>query len=203
MKAALRSALSDHAQAGTIALLDAVDVRRAVDEGRPPSCSPTGARTTPTRHRRHRGRGRDRRSRSAISSACSSRVPSELEVAQVVWARSLLVSQARARRGAGEGAHEPASVAGADPPRRLGEELRADRARTSTRSRCTRMRTRRRSARPSSSSSTSRSSASNIVKVQPKPKRRGAIRGIKPGWKKAVVQLRKGDTIEIFEGAQL
>jgi large subunit ribosomal protein L23 len=43
----------------------------------------------------------------------------------------------------------------------------------------------------------------NILKVQPKPKRRGAIRGVKPGWKKAVVQLRKGDTIEIFEGAQL
>jgi large subunit ribosomal protein L23 len=43
----------------------------------------------------------------------------------------------------------------------------------------------------------------NIVKVQPKPKRRGLYRGIKPGWKKAIVQLRKGDTIEIFEGAQL
>jgi large subunit ribosomal protein L23 len=43
----------------------------------------------------------------------------------------------------------------------------------------------------------------NIVKVQPKPKRRGRSLGTKPGWKKAVVQLRKGDSIEIFEGAQL
>ena len=43
----------------------------------------------------------------------------------------------------------------------------------------------------------------NIVKVQPKPKRRGLHKGIKPGWKKAVVQLRQGDSIEIFEGAQL
>ena len=43
----------------------------------------------------------------------------------------------------------------------------------------------------------------NIVKVQAKPKRRGMIRGTKPGWKKAVVQLRAGDTIEIFEGAQI
>jgi large subunit ribosomal protein L23 len=43
----------------------------------------------------------------------------------------------------------------------------------------------------------------NIVKVQPKPKRRGVHKGIKPGWKKAVVLLRKGDSIEIFEGAQL
>jgi large subunit ribosomal protein L23 len=43
----------------------------------------------------------------------------------------------------------------------------------------------------------------NIVKVRSKPKRRGRILGTKPGWKKAVVQLRKGDSIEIFQGAQL
>ena len=43
----------------------------------------------------------------------------------------------------------------------------------------------------------------NIVKVQPKPKRRGFSRGTKPGWKKAIVQLRAGDRIEIFEGAQV
>ena len=44
--------------------------------------------------------------------------------------------------------------------------------------------------------------AVNIVKVQPKPKQRGLRRGKKPGWKKAIVQLREGDSIEIFEGAQ-
>jgi large subunit ribosomal protein L23 len=43
----------------------------------------------------------------------------------------------------------------------------------------------------------------NILKVQAKPKRRGLHRGVKPGWKKAVVQLRPGDTIEIFQGAQV
>jgi large subunit ribosomal protein L23 len=43
--------------------------------------------------------------------------------------------------------------------------------------------------------------AVNIVKVRPKPKRRGWTRGQKPGWKKAIVQLREGDRIEIFEGA--
>jgi large subunit ribosomal protein L23 len=43
----------------------------------------------------------------------------------------------------------------------------------------------------------------NILKVQPKPKRRGAIKGTKQGWKKAVVQLKPGHTIEFFEGAQL
>jgi large subunit ribosomal protein L23 len=43
----------------------------------------------------------------------------------------------------------------------------------------------------------------NIVKVQPKPKRRGFHRGRKPGWKKAIVQLREGDSIEIFEGVSV
>jgi large subunit ribosomal protein L23 len=43
----------------------------------------------------------------------------------------------------------------------------------------------------------------NIVKVQSKPKRRGAKKGIRPGWKKAIVQVAEGQTIEIFEGAQV
>jgi len=41
----------------------------------------------------------------------------------------------------------------------------------------------------------------NIIKVQAKPKRRGMIKGRRPGWKKAIVQLREGNEIEIFEGA--
>ena len=41
----------------------------------------------------------------------------------------------------------------------------------------------------------------NVLKVRPKPKRRGASRGTKPGWKKAIVQLQEGDKIELFEGA--
>jgi large subunit ribosomal protein L23 len=43
----------------------------------------------------------------------------------------------------------------------------------------------------------------NVITVAAKPKRRGLFRGTRPGWKKAVVQLRAGDTIEIFEGAQI
>ena len=42
-----------------------------------------------------------------------------------------------------------------------------------------------------------------VLKVQPKPKRRGLTKGTRPGWKKAVVQLREGETIEIFGGAQV
>jgi large subunit ribosomal protein L23 len=43
----------------------------------------------------------------------------------------------------------------------------------------------------------------NVVKVQEKPKRRGLHKGTRPGWKKAIVQVREGETIEIFEGAQV
>jgi len=42
----------------------------------------------------------------------------------------------------------------------------------------------------------------NVIKMQPKPKRRGMIKGTRPGWKKAIVQVRQGETIPIFEGAQ-
>jgi len=43
----------------------------------------------------------------------------------------------------------------------------------------------------------------NIVKVQSKPKRRGYTAGRRPGWKKAIVQLKEGHEIEIFEGASV
>jgi large subunit ribosomal protein L23 len=45
--------------------------------------------------------------------------------------------------------------------------------------------------------------AVNISKVQSKPKRRGLVRGKKQGWKKAIVQVREGDEIQIFQGAQV
>ena len=43
----------------------------------------------------------------------------------------------------------------------------------------------------------------NIVKVQAKPKRRGVFKGTRPGWKKAIVKVQEGHTIQIFEGAQV
>lgn len=41
----------------------------------------------------------------------------------------------------------------------------------------------------------------NVSKVPAKPKRRGLSRGSRPGWKKAIVELREGDKIDVFEGA--
>ena len=43
----------------------------------------------------------------------------------------------------------------------------------------------------------------NVSTVKSKPKRRGMIRGRRPGWKKAIVQVREGDEIQIFQGAQV
>ena len=43
----------------------------------------------------------------------------------------------------------------------------------------------------------------NLIKMPAKPKRRGMIKGVRPGWKKAIVELKAGDKIDIFEGAQL
>ena len=45
--------------------------------------------------------------------------------------------------------------------------------------------------------------AVNVLKVQPKPKRRGMIKGTRPGWKKAIVELKAGESLDIFKGAQL
>ncbi len=39
------------------------------------------------------------------------------------------------------------------------------------------------------------------VSVPAKPKRRGPSRGIRPGWKKAIIELKAGDKIELFETA--
>jgi len=43
----------------------------------------------------------------------------------------------------------------------------------------------------------------HMIKVPAKPKRRGTFKGVRPGWKKAIVQLHEGESIEIFEGAQV
>ena len=43
----------------------------------------------------------------------------------------------------------------------------------------------------------------NIIKVQPKPKRRGMIKGTRPGWKKAIVKLHPGQEIELFRAPNL
>lgn len=40
-----------------------------------------------------------------------------------------------------------------------------------------------------------------VARVQPKPKRRNMYMGRTRRWKKAVIQLAPGQTIELFEGA--
>jgi len=42
----------------------------------------------------------------------------------------------------------------------------------------------------------------HTMSVKSKPKRRGQIRGRTRTWKKAIVQVRPGDTIPIFQGLE-
>ena len=92
-RAALRGALSAHAANGTLAILDggtfaepstkpAARARRRLGQGR---CRSSSSR--PTEEERSA-------SRSATSPRVARHVPAELEVAAVVWARALLVTEA-------------------------------------------------------------------------------------------------------------
>jgi large subunit ribosomal protein L4 len=91
LKAALRSALSDHAQAGTVGLVDgAFD---APSTQRAAKLLADWGQETPTLVVATEDEGNLIRSFRNLDRVVVT-VPSELEITQVVWARSLLVSQA-------------------------------------------------------------------------------------------------------------
>ena len=91
LKAALRSALSDHAQAGTIALLDPKSFDGPSTKAAFDLLAKWGASTPTvvvvTEEEESVAKSFRNLERVLVT------VPSELEVAHVVWARSLLVSQ--------------------------------------------------------------------------------------------------------------
>jgi large subunit ribosomal protein L4 len=92
LKAALRSALSDHAQAGTLALFDGASFDTPSTKAAVQLLGDWG-QATPTVvviHEDEEGAAKSFRNVERVLVT----VPSELEVAQVVWARSLVVSQA-------------------------------------------------------------------------------------------------------------
>jgi len=91
LKAALRSALSDHAQAGTFALLDPSKFDAPSTKGAVALLSDWG-QETPTVVVVTAEEENVAKSFRNLESVLVT-VPSELEVAHVVWARSLLVSQ--------------------------------------------------------------------------------------------------------------
>jgi len=91
LKAALRSALSDHAQAGTLALLDPKSFDTPSTRAASDLLATWGAATPTvvvvTEEEASVSKSFRNLDRVLVT------VPSELEVAHVVWARSLLVSQ--------------------------------------------------------------------------------------------------------------
>ena len=92
MRAALRSALSDHAQAGTIGLLDASKFDAPSTKTAEKLLADWG-QSTPTVVVIDEAEEALAKSFRNLDRVVVT-VPSELEVAQVVWARSLLVSEA-------------------------------------------------------------------------------------------------------------
>ena len=90
--------------------------------------------------------------------------------------------------------------AGDHPPGGVREELRALGGRTATRSASTPTRTRPRSARRCEALFDVHVVEVRTMSVKPKPKRRGITRGRTRAWKKAIVQVREGENIPIFQG---
>jgi large subunit ribosomal protein L4 len=91
-RAALRGALSDHAQAGTLALLDAAAFETPSTKAAADVLSKWGGETPAVVVVTEDEAGIAKSFRNLDRVIVT--VPSELEVAEVVWARSLLVSQA-------------------------------------------------------------------------------------------------------------
>jgi large subunit ribosomal protein L4 len=91
-RAALRAALSDHVQAGTLALLDAASFETPSTKAASDLLTTWGGETPAvvvvTEDEARLAKSFRNLDRVIVT------VPSELEVAEVVWARSLLVSQA-------------------------------------------------------------------------------------------------------------
>ena len=127
--------------------------------------------------------------------------PSELEVGAVVWARSLLVSEAALPlvEGRAQLTCTPArsssrrsSPRRATPARRDGKytfRVHQDAHKTQVRQAVEEL-------------FEVKVVRVNIIKVQAKPKRRGMIKGTRPAGRRPSCSS-PGDTIEIFEGAQL
>ena len=91
LKAALRSALSDHAQAGTLALFDAASFETPSTKAALQLLADWGQQT-PTVVILGEDEEAAAKSFRNLDRVLVT-VPSELEVAQIVWARSLVVSQ--------------------------------------------------------------------------------------------------------------
>ena len=177
-KAALRSALASHASARHRSPSSTADaVRRAVDEVGARASSKARASQTPIVIVAHRG-GDELRKRFRNLQRVAVIAPSELEVGAVVWARSLLVSEAALPLVDGEGVVMHASQVILAPI--VSEKSYAGATRGSYTFKV----------HPDAHKTQIRQAVEelfdvkvervNVIKVQAKPKRRGALQGHAP-----------------------
>ena len=214
-RAALRSALSLHAERGSIAILDAAafdapKTSQALDAARRAGAQPAPAgrrwsslaaeerargAVVPQPRARRGARARERRRRRhprrRLAACCSQAALDELTARAPAKRR-----RSRGRRGLME--HSQVI----DPAGRLREELRALRGRQVHLPRPPR---RAQDADPPGGRGAvrrSRRRGPHAVSVKSKPKRRGTTSGRTRTWKKAIVQVRAGETIPIFQGLE-
>jgi large subunit ribosomal protein L4 len=187
-RAAMRSALSDHAQAGTLGVLDASKFDAASTKAAAALLADWG-KTTPTVLIVTEAEETLIKSFRNLDRVLVT-VPTEVEVAEIVWARSLLVSEAALPLVQARAPVVSEKSYGQIAQNRYTFKVHQDAHKTQVRQAVEEL-------------FDVKVLNVAIIKVPAKPKRRGQFRGIRPGWKKAVVQLKQGDSIEIFEGAQL
>jgi large subunit ribosomal protein L4 len=181
-KAALRGALSSHAANGSLALLDGSSFDAPSTKQAKGVLADWG-KDAPVLVVAHADEEAVVKSFRNLERVLVT-VPEELEVAAVVWARALLVTQILLAPVVSEKSY--AGIADG----RYTFKVHPEAHRTQVRQAVEQL-------------FGVHVERVNIVKVQAKPKRRGLFKGTRPGWKKAIVQVREGEAIEIFEGAQV
>ena len=205
-RAALRGALSHHAANGTLAVLDATSFEapstkqaKGVLEG--------WGKDAPVLVVAHEDEEAVVKSFRNLERVLVT-VPAELEVAAIVWARAVRRHRGRAPARRDEGREGGVGMSGLTNEQVVLAPVVSEKSYSGIADRRYTFKV-----HPDAHKTQVRQAVEqlfdvhvervNIVKVQAKPKRRGLFKGTRPGWKKAIVQVREGETIEIFEGAQV
>ena len=207
-RAALRGALSHHAGNGTLAVLDAASFEAPSTKQAKQVLADWG-KDAPVLVVAHEEEDAVVKSFRNLERVLVT-VPAELDVAAVVWARALVVTEAALPlvEGGARGRRRRSVVSGLTSEQVVLAPVVSEKSYEGIAEGRYAFRV-----HPDAHKTQVRQAVEelfdvhvervNIVKVPSKPKRRGLFKGTRQGWKKAIVTVREGETIEIFEGAQV